>query len=199
MQSDAWFVLQVMSKHEKRVAQHLSVRAVEHYLPLYSERSRWSDRTVRLDLPLFPGYIFVRNLNGSRIPAISTPGVVRLLGREGCDAVSTEEIDRIREALTRGYVLRPHPNLCVGMRVRIIRGMFEGVEGVVAELRRKSSVVILLSAVEQSFSLEADCGDFEVIREAVKGAVPAMPAAYRPATGLLPGRCTSATTYRSSV
>jgi len=194
MQSDAWFVLQVMTKHEKRVAQHLTVRAVEHYLPLYSERSRWSDRTVRLEWPLFPGYIFVRNLNGSRIPVLSTPGVLRLLGSNGCNTVNGSEIDRIRIALAQGYVLRPHPNLCVGMRVRLIRGMFEGVEGVVAELRRKSSVVILLSAVEQSFSLEADYSDFEVIHEAVR-AIPPAPGGYRTTRAPLPGRYTNATTY----
>jgi transcription antitermination factor NusG len=194
MQSDAWFVLQVITKHEKRVAQHLTVRDVEHYLPLYSERSRWSDRTVRLDLPLFPGYIFVRNLNGSRIPILSTPGVLRLLGSDGYSRVSASEIDRIREALTRGHILRPHPNLCVGMRVRLVRGMFEGVEGIVAELRRKSSVVIMLSAVEQSFSLEADYNDFEVIHETVRAILTA-PAGCRSASTLLPGKYSNATTY----
>jgi transcription antitermination factor NusG len=192
MQSDAWFVLHVMSKHEKRVAQHLTARAVEYYLPLYAERSRWSDRTVQLDRPLFPGYVFVRNLNGSRIPVISTPGVLRLLGTNDCDTVSAGEIDRIREALARGYVLRPHPNLCVGMRVRLVRGMFEGVVGVVSELRRKSTVVIMLSAVEQSFSLEADFSDFEVIHETAQRS---MPVKYRSVGGLLQDRYGNATTY----
>jgi len=119
---------------------------------------------------------------------------VRLLGRDGCDTVSAGEIDRIREALQRGYVLRPHPNLCVGMRVRLIRGMLEGVEGVVSELRRKSTVVIMLAAVEQSFSMEADFGDFEVIRETVQRAVPQVPAGYGSAIRMLADRYTNATT-----
>jgi len=34
MLENPWHVLHVIANHEKRVAQHLDVRAVEHYLPL---------------------------------------------------------------------------------------------------------------------------------------------------------------------
>lgn len=47
-----WHVLHVRSNYEKRVAQHLVVRAVEHYLPLYRERVKWTDRTVIAERPL---------------------------------------------------------------------------------------------------------------------------------------------------
>ena len=46
--------------HEKRVAAELGARSVEHFLPLYSSVRRWKDRRVQLELPLFPGYVFVR-------------------------------------------------------------------------------------------------------------------------------------------
>ena len=37
------------------------MREIEHYLPLYQAQRKWSDGSrVTLDLPLFPGYIFVR-------------------------------------------------------------------------------------------------------------------------------------------
>jgi len=53
MHSSPWHVLHVVSNHEKRVAQHLSVRSVEHYLPLYTERVKWTDRTAVVERPLF--------------------------------------------------------------------------------------------------------------------------------------------------
>jgi len=164
MQSNPWRVLQVLTNHEKRVAQYLTVRSLEHYLPLYTERSRWTDRTVTLQRPLFPGYLFVRFATASRLALVSTPGVLKLLGNESVDTISAAEIERIREALSEGYILRPHAGVCVGTRVRVMRGMFEGIEGIVTELRRKCMVVITLEAVEQCYSMEANLDDIEVLQ-----------------------------------
>lgn len=163
MQNRAWCVLQVLSNQEKRVAQHLTSRGVEHYLPLYSERSQWSDRTVTLARPLFPGYVFTRFSTEKKLPIISTPGVVRLLGTEATHTVSEAEMSRIRQGLDGQCVLRPHPSVEAGTKVRILRGAFAGSEGVVCELRRKCSVVITLSATHQCFSLEVDLENIEVL------------------------------------
>ena len=55
-----WFALYTASRHEKRVAQHLSQREIEFYLPLYKSERKWRDGSrVTLDLPLFPGYLFI--------------------------------------------------------------------------------------------------------------------------------------------
>ena len=76
MTEHPWRVLHVISNHEKRVVQHLASRSLEHYLPLYALKSRWSDRTVALERPLFPGYVFTRFAPTERIGALSTPGAV---------------------------------------------------------------------------------------------------------------------------
>jgi transcription antitermination factor NusG len=159
-----WHVLHVNANHEKKVAQHLSVRSLEHYLPLYPDRSRWSDRYVTLERPLFVGYVFVRYSPQTRLSLISTPGVIRLLGDSTSTAVRPEEIERIREGLAKGCLLRPHFDLPAGTPVRVRRGVFEGAEGVVAEIRQRCKVVMTLSAVKQCFSLEIDRDDIEVIR-----------------------------------
>lgn len=77
-------------KSRKKVAQHLFVRAVEHYLPLYTERSLWSDHWVMVERPLFAGYVFVRYTSQNRVAVISTPGVVRLLGDSINDTVTKQ-------------------------------------------------------------------------------------------------------------
>lgn len=169
MQEGPWRVLHVVANHEKKVAQHLSVRSVEHYLPLYTERSRWSDRSVVLERPLFLGYVFVRFSPQSRLPVISTPGVIRLLGDCEHDTVSAEEINRIREGLASGCLLRPHSNVSIGTRVKVRGGIFEGVEGVVTELRHRCKVIITLAAVKQSFSLELDREDIDFLQKPTVG------------------------------
>lgn len=167
MDSSPWHVLHVLSNHERRVAQHLVVRSVEHYLPLYTERVKWSDRTVVADRPLFSGYVFVHASLQNRFSIISTPGVLHLLGDEGRDLVSSAEIDKIRDGLSSGLLLRPHPCFSMGTRVRVCDGIFAGTVGVVTEFRRQCSVIISLSAVQQCFSLEVKMDDLEVLDKPV--------------------------------
>lgn len=163
MYGSPWHVLHVISNHEKRVEQHLAVRSVEHYLPLYTERVKWTDRTVTTERPLFSGYVFARFSPDSRITVISIPGVLRLLGEEERNLVSDEELAKIRDGLAGGLLLRPHPCVSMGTRVRVRGGVFAGVEGVVTELRHQSKVIIALAAVHQCFSIEAGIDDLQVL------------------------------------
>jgi transcription antitermination factor NusG len=162
-----WQVLHVRSNFEKRVAQHLTVRAVEYYLPLYSERVKWTDRAVITERPLFSGYVFVRFSPEERINVISTPGVVCSLGDDAGSLVSSAEVDKIREGLTSGLLLRPHPCMSIGTPVRIRTGIFQGVEGLVTEFRQQCRVVIALAAFRQCFSLEVELGDVEVAKKPI--------------------------------
>ena len=164
MYEHPWQVLQVNTNCEKKVAQHLAARSLEHYLPLYCERSQWSDRVVPLERPLFTGYVFARFSPQARLSVVGTPGVLRLLGSGERDMVSAAEINRIREGLASGSLLRPHHGLSLGTRVRVRSGVFQGVEGVVTEMRRQCKVVIALAAIQQFFSLELEIGDLEVLK-----------------------------------
>ena len=167
---NSWQVLHVRSNYERRVAQYLAVRAVEHYLPLYLERVRWTDRTVTTERPLFPGYVFARYASETRITVLGAPGLVRPLGGDPQHLVSGAELHRIREGLRGGLRLRPHAAVPIGSRVRIRNGVFEGVQGVVTELRRESEVVITIAATQQCFSLRIDSADIEVLSEIPMGA-----------------------------
>ena len=162
-----WRVLHVIPNHEKKVVTHLLYRSVEHFLPLYSERSRWSDRSVTLERPLFPGYIFACFARESRRAVISSPGVIRVLGNKENEVVDAEEIDRIRKAIATGCVLRPHPPITVGTPVRVSNGVFAGTEGLVIELRNKCKVIISMSAVKQCYSFEADIRNVEILGKEV--------------------------------
>lgn len=165
MHQGPWHVLHVVANHEKTVAQHLSIRPCEYYLPLYSQRSRWSDRYVTLERPLFTGYVFVRFAPQARSSVVTAPGVLRLLGDDERDTVSATEIDRIRNGLASNCRMLPHPHVTVGTPVRVHSGVFAGVEGVVTGLRHQCRVIIALAAVQQCFSLEMELADLEVLRK----------------------------------
>jgi transcription antitermination factor NusG len=179
MNNRPWQVVHVVSNHEKRIAQHLVVREVEHYLPLYTDRVRWTDRTAVTERPLFSGYVFARYLPQNRLSVVSIPGVLHLLGDESGNMVSCEELDKIRSGLASGLLLRPHQYVSVGIRVRVRDGVFSGVEGVVIEFRHQCRVIIQLSAVRQSFALEVAIDDLEVLKKPILNA------------GLRPSLCSS--------
>src|SRR5258708_26480923 len=92
-----WYAVYTCANHEHRVADQLAVRGVEHFLPLYESLRRWTDRKVRLRMPLFPGYIFVQLALRDRLRVLEVPSVVRLVGFNGRPAPLPEaDVARIR-------------------------------------------------------------------------------------------------------
>jgi transcriptional antiterminator RfaH len=175
MTEHPWRVLHVIANHEKRVVQHLASRNLEHYLPLYSVKSRWSDRTVALERPLFPCYVFTRFKATERIMVLGTPGVLSLLGDDDLGTVSAEEITRIREGLAAGHTLRPHPAIAKGRVVRVRNGVFEGAEGLVTEIRGQCKVILTVKAIHQCFSLCVESSDLEVVTEPLRKGIDCQP------------------------
>ena len=78
-----WYAAHTRARHEKKVAQQLEDRGIEHLLPLYHSVRRWKDRRKELDLVLFPGYVFVRLAPPDRLRVLQLPGVARFVSFNG--------------------------------------------------------------------------------------------------------------------
>jgi transcription antitermination factor NusG len=151
-----WYAVYTCANREKRVADYLERIGVENYLPLYGAVRQWSDRRMRLQLPLFPGYVFAHCELANRLRILRTPGVVRLVGAGGHPVpLDTAEIERLREGLAR-ISAEPYPYLTVGQKVRVISGPLMGMTGRL--LRRKSGprVVISIDLIQRSFLADID-------------------------------------------
>src|SRR6266702_6845712 len=150
-----WYAAYTCAQHEKRVAAELGMREVERFLPLYSSVRRWKDRRVTLDLPLFPGYVFVRLALRDRLRVLQIPSVVRLVGFNGLPAaLDDEEMEILRSGLTERLRIEPHPYLPAGRRVRIKSGPLAGLQGIL--LRKKASFRFVLSVDLIQRSVVAD-------------------------------------------
>lgn len=124
-----WWALYTRHQHEKTVADMLSNKGFDVFLPLYESMRRWKDRKKMLSLPLFPGYVFVRGGLTRKLQVVSTPGVHMILYRgEQVAVIPDAEIQAIRTAVNGHYRVEPHPFLKCGDRVRVIRGSLLGVE-----------------------------------------------------------------------
>jgi len=155
-----WYAAYTRAQHEKRVAAELGMREVEHFLPLYSSVRRWKDRRVQLESPLFPGYVFVRLALRERLRVLQIPSVVRLVGFNGqATALPDTEMEIMRSGLSQSLHAEPHPFLTVGRRVRITRGPFAGLEGVLKRKKNSLRVVVSLSLIQRSVAVDVDVAD----------------------------------------
>src|SRR5271167_2878479 len=92
-----WFALRVRSNHERISSQHLRHRGYEEFSPTYKAEKQWSDRKKVADRFLFPGYVFCRLNPNHRLPVLTIPGVVGIVGfGEGASPIPDSEIERIR-------------------------------------------------------------------------------------------------------
>src|SRR5882724_7948140 len=110
-----WYGIHTRPNQEKVAATLLGNKGYEHYLPVYRRRRRWSDRVVETDQPLFPGYVFCRFDSKRRLPIVSTPGVVSVVGFGNEPApISDAEIEAVRIALRSSLATEPCPFLREG-------------------------------------------------------------------------------------
>lgn len=164
-----WYAAYSRANHEKRVADQLASRGVENFLPQYESLRKWKDRRVKLELPLFPGYVFVKMALRDRLPVLQIPGVVRLVGFGGRPvAMPEEEVARIRDFLNKGCRAEPYPFLTVGRRIRIMSGPLAGLEGVLKRHKGRHRVVLSIEMIERSVVVDADASDLEPLAHAAR-------------------------------
>ena len=150
-----WYAVYTRANHESRVADQFAGRGVEHFLPQYESVRRWKDRKVQLQMPLFPGYLFVHMATQERLRVLQVPGVVRLVGFHGSPtALPEEDMNRIREFLGQGWRAEPHPYLAVGRRARVVRGPLAGMEGIVVRRKNRSRLVLSFDLIQRSMAIE---------------------------------------------
>ena len=154
--SPNWFVLFVRANQEKMTAQRLLGHQIEHFLPCCRSVRQWKDRRVTLDMPLFPGYVFVRLPFRERMKVLTLPNVVSLVGTKSSPSIiSPEEIDNIRRGVEFGNAA-PHAPLAMGQRVAIISGVLRGMQGILLRAQNNTRVVVSVDAIARSFAVEVD-------------------------------------------
>jgi len=162
--SSNWFAVHTSSCQEKRVAQHLSTREIEHFLPVSRNARRWKNGcTMLLDQPLFPGYLFVKISRLERVRVLELPGVHFIVGnRREPIPLPDSEIESLREGI--GLVnVEPCPFLNVGERARIIRGPLQNMIGIITRKKNGMRLILSLELIAKSISVEVSADDVEPI------------------------------------
>jgi transcription termination/antitermination protein NusG len=162
---ERWYAAYTSANHEKRVAEQLKKRSVEQFVPLYASVRRWKDRRVELEMPLFPGYVFVRMALQNRLRVLQVPGVAKLVGFGGAPTALPEgEIETLRASLESGVRAEPHPFLTAGRRVRVKTGPLAGLQGILVRRKKQARFVVSVELIMRSMAVEIDAAELEPIR-----------------------------------
>jgi transcription antitermination factor NusG len=155
-----WWAVYTRHQHERAVADMLLTKDFEVFLPLYKSLRQWKDRNKALTMPLFPGYLFVRERTGVLLQILNTPGTNMVLTcGQHLAVIPNHEIQGIRRALGDPSRVEPYPFLTCGERVRVIRGSLEGVEGILIRKRNLSRLVLSVEMLNRSAAVEIDAID----------------------------------------
>jgi len=157
-----WFAIHTASNNEKKVRQHLQAKEIETFLPVYGVTKRWKNRTtVRVELPLFAGYVFARFDPSERLRIVEVPMVYSIVGSRGkASAIADDEIDSLRNAVATRQV-HPFPYVKVGNRVRIRSGPLTGLEGTVVRSGESLSVVLTVEMIQKSVAVHVEADELE--------------------------------------
>jgi transcription elongation factor/antiterminator RfaH len=161
-----WYVLHTKSRHENVVDEGLTKKSLEAFLPKIKVRSKRRDRRAMIQVPLFPGYVFVKtDLHpDSHLEVVKTVGAVRLIGsKSGPVPVPDDTIDSLKIMVTTDQPVLTGTRLRKGDRVLVIDGPFTGVSGTFIRYRGKGRVVVNIEALGQHAGVDVDEQDIEVL------------------------------------
>lgn len=155
-----WYAVSTLCKHEKSAAKHLDQREVEVFLPTYETTRLWKNRQqVKLTLPLFPTYLFVRIGQDERLKTLEAPGTVSILGNSrGPLAIPAFEIDFLRRGVAENKA-EPYQEPILGERVEIKRGAMKGLRGALVRKNKRLRFVLEIELLNQRASVEISAED----------------------------------------
>ena len=158
-----WYAVYTYSNHERRVRDQMRNKGIEHFAPFYSCTRNRKAGAVRLDLPLFPCYIFVKVSRSERARVLESTSVVRIVGSpSGPTSVPASEIERL-QAIIQLHAAEPYPYLHVGDRARICNGPFSGTLGFLVRKKNADRFVLSVETVMKSVVIEIDRADIELL------------------------------------
>jgi transcription antitermination factor NusG len=152
-----WFAVRVRTGEEKTARLLLENHGYQCYLPL-SKYSRYrEDRVKQMEAPLFPGYLFCRMNPHDRLPVLTTPGVIQIVGvGETAIPVDEDELTAIQRAENSGLPTMAWPYLRAGHLERVEQGPLCGLTGIVVRMRFRTKLVLSVNLLQRSVAVEID-------------------------------------------
>jgi len=164
--SHLWYVLHTKSRFENVVYEGLLKKSMEVFLPKIKVKSKRRDRKLLIQVPLFPGYLFVKtDLHPyEHIEIVKTTGAVRLVGNKGGPVpVPQDAIDSLKIMVVSDQPVTTGMRFKKGDRVMVVHGSFAGITGTFVRYRGKDRVIVNIEALGQYAGVEVSEDDVEIL------------------------------------
>ena len=159
-----WYVGYTYPKAEKKVQRKVTDIGVESFLPMSQVVRQWSDRKKKLEMPVFPNYIFIHATAHERHQTLNIRELVRFVSFEGNPVtISDEEIESIKTVLSMNAEISNERFHKMGTKVEITSGEFAGATGILLRKEGKQRLLVQLEALQQAFSVSLQAGCVEEV------------------------------------
>ena len=159
-----WYAVFTAPRNEKSVVRHLDLREIECFLPTYETLRLWKNRQrVKVELPLFPTYLFVCIDRRQRTQVLGSPGVLQIVGNgSGPVPLPDSEIEFLRSDFCHRRT-EPYRDFVVEQRVRVRSGLMQGIEGILVRKNNSLRFVLTLTLINQHAAVEVCAEDLEAL------------------------------------
>ena len=165
-----WFALLTKSNFEQTVFNSIVKKDIKAFLPKTKRKSRRKDRNLMIDVPLFPGYIFVRSSfeSAAQLRILKTPGAVRLIGTKTSPvAIPESQIESLQIITNANLDIVTGTNIRIkkGEYVMILEGPMAGAKGEFTRYKGKGKVIIKIDVMGQYAGVEVSEDNVEKISD----------------------------------
>lgn len=160
-----WYAVFTLPRNEKSVVKHLDIREIESFLPVYETVKVWKNRQrIKVIMPLFPTYLFVRINCHERVKVLQSPGVLQIVGsgRES-NPLLDSEVEFLRSGFCKQRIVEPYSDLVIGERVRVKSGVMQGIEGTLVRRGGGLRFVLTVELINQHAAIQVDAEDLELV------------------------------------
>lgn len=165
MTQNNWYAVYVKSRHEFAVSGELRRKGIETFLPSVTRLNQWNDRKKQVEVPLFPGYLFVSIAPEPEefMNVIKTRGTVTFisLAPGHPTPVLPEEINSLKILLESGERIDIYPHLREGTQVRVTRGVFQGARGILQQKHDQHVFFVRMELLGRSVAVKIYASDVE--------------------------------------
>lgn len=159
-----WFVLRTRARQEKILANDLAARSIPAFLPLINSVRYYGGRKARVELPLFPGYVFLRGSRDDAYTADRTRRIAQIIPVSNQERLDTE-LHSLAVALQSQAPLDPYPYLRKGVWVEVRSGPFRGIQGLIEDRSKANLLILQVEMLGRAVSLELDGSLLDVIED----------------------------------
>lgn len=158
-----WFALVIHQYKREQCEQMLRQLGYEYFSPCTGIVRELSDRQKRMQVPLFPGYIFCRFNPEKRLALLQVPGILGVVGSgKQLLEVDRNEIEAIRMALASKLPIEPFNEIVPGQKVKVMQGPLRGLKGRLVRIETQSRLLLSVTMLNRTVSVEVEAHQLAV-------------------------------------